>query len=121
MRQILKPSMQNTHISGLADSEKQAIKLVLLGYLPASRNALKGCHWSIEHREKQRAAVALMRCIRSRLSSFPDGPSIGTITASSRSKINLSLLDSYAAMIGALFAGKSVPLRFTRKRKSAQK
>lgn len=55
------------------------ITLQLKGYIPLSQNALKGAHWTIHHREKRRAALALYRALESDSSCEVEGHWIGTI------------------------------------------
>src|SRR6266540_1946501 len=87
------------------------ITIHLKGYLPLSQNALKGKHWSMLHREKRRAALALHRALRSDLSCTVAGPLIGTTwqSESNPRKTFLSRLELYLMTTGKFFKGRSSP------------
>lgn len=99
----------------------ESVKLVVIGYVPPSQNAIRGCHWSVLHREKRRAAICLKFAIESRLRFTVSDPSTGTTTDLKTFKIALSKLDCYLEMIGAFLKGESCLTRPLPKRKSEQK
>lgn len=78
------------------------VRLVIRGYVPRSQNRLRGCHWSVLHREKRRAAIALRNALATEYNSLctPYDPSTGTTTGSKTFRTALSKLDSYLATIG---------------------
>lgn len=94
-----------------------SFKLTLMGYVPASQNALKGAHWTAMYHEKKRAALAL----RLALLSSVEGPVIGTTISPSLCRTSLSLLDSYMQTAGVTLVGASVRVKFQRKARSAPK
>lgn len=94
-----------------------ATVIVLKGYVPATRNALKGTHWSVLFNERKRAAVAL----RSALQSMPSDLPIGTDGTSKNCKTALFTLASWMAMTGICWKGTSLPKRFTRSPKKEPK
>lgn len=95
------------------DSQERQLpsfKLTLVRYVPATRNQLKGSHWSAEFGEKKRAAFAL----ESFLESTAFGPPIGMGITSNRSRIALDTLRSWMGTTGIFSKEKSSPIRFTR-------
>jgi hypothetical protein len=90
---------------------------VLNGYLPATRNRLKGSHWSALHREKLRALAAL----ESSLGYSQDDPAIGTDTPSRSYKTALFTLVSWRVTNGIDLRGASSLKRFTRSPKKELK
>jgi hypothetical protein len=88
-----------------------------VNYLPPSQNALRNCHWSMLHREKMRALLAL----RSALLSMPPDHLIGTTGGLKECKTLLSKLESSPQMQRALSKAALYRVRFTRKRRSARK
>lgn len=79
------------------------IQILLPGYLPPSRNRLKGAHWSRLHREKLRAAAALKSAFMCSLAN----PAIGTDTMLRSCRIWLSTLESYLMTTGKHSGEKS--------------
>src|SRR5689334_10569884 len=53
--------------------ELMKLNLTLKGYLPALRNQTKGAHWSVLHKEKIRAGMALQNALKSSSGSIQDG------------------------------------------------
>jgi len=100
------------------------VRITLWGYLPPTRNQLKGTHWSVLHREKARAAHALRNALESETSYFEytanDQP-IGMDTTLRSSKIVLSRLASWMTTHGMFSKGKSSHARHTRRVKSELK
>lgn len=78
-----------------------------LDYLPPSHNRIMGCHWSVLHQEKRRAAMALHRALRSLSSCEPFDQEIGITMPRSFFRTALSTLESYLATDGTFFKGKS--------------
>jgi hypothetical protein len=96
----------------------EPIHLVLQGYLPPTRNELDGRHWSIQKRERARAAKALLDALRSESLATQSGPQTGTDGASSRYKTAFDTLVCYLqATAGTLSVGMSPRKRFHHKRK----
>ena len=86
------------------------ITLHLSGYLPPSQNQILGRHWSVIHREKKRAAMALRNALRSLSSSDAKSQETGTtIRLSNFCKIALLTLESCPRTLGILFKAKSSP------------
>src|SRR6266550_2509956 len=83
------------------------ITLHLKGYLPMSQNALKGAHWSVQHREKRRAALALHRALQSDSSCEVEGRWTGiTLEEAALNGYRtcwLRRLESFLATDGTLF------------------
>lgn len=96
---------------------KPLFKLILKGYVPPSQNSLRGCHWSVLHREKLRAGLAL----RSALTSIPDDPSIGITPSLSKFKTYLSYLESFLMTHTTFSKAASSLTRHTTRRKNAPK
>ena len=88
-------------------------RMTLKGYVPTTRNALKGSHWSVLFREKKRAAHALLSALR----SLADAPVTGTTTTSKSFKTHLSMLESWMATSGMFSKAASDPKRHTRRTK----
>jgi len=95
------------------ETPKSVVRLVLNHYVPASRNQLKGAHWSAEFHEKKRAALAL----RSALRCLVYAHVIGTDTILSPSSTWLSTLESYQVTHGISLTGVSVREKFQRRKK----
>lgn len=102
-------------------STNASVKLVLMGYVPPSQNALRGCHWSVLRKEKIRAALYLRSALRSCLSSMPFGHSIGITTDSKTFRTAVLSVDSYLQTLGAALKEPSSLVRHTRKKTSAPK
>lgn len=96
-------------------------KLVLWGYVPTTRNALKGVHWSVLYHEKIRAGLNLLSALESGSPSTLFGPPTGTDTTSRNSKTCSSTLRSYLQTSGAFSKGKSSLKRHTRKKSKGPK
>lgn len=101
-----------------ADPSSGKIQIVLKGYVPLTRNQLKGAHWSVETHEKKRAATALELALGSALMSLAIGQRTQMDGASSRLSTALSKLRSWMVTTGTyLKSGESVQKRFTRRKK----
>lgn len=101
----------------LPESGPSRVVLVLRHYLPPTRNQLKGTHWSVLHRERNRAAIAL----KFTLESMPSDQQIGMGIISRSCKMCLDTLAFWMAIHGMYCAEESLPKRFTRKQKKEQK
>jgi len=99
------------------------ITIHLKNYLPLSQNALKGAHWTVHHREKRRAALALHRALQSDSSCEVEGHWIGTIPAAGA--LNgyricwLRRLELSLATDGTFWKGRSSPRNVPTPRKKA--
>jgi len=93
------------------------VRIYIPGYVPTTRNQLKGVHWSAEYREKKRAAHALKSALESDFSFTALDQPIGTTIPRNNCKIALSRLVSWMQTTGIDSAGKSSLTRFTRKKK----
>lgn len=90
------------------------LKLTLHGYIPISRNSLKGAHWGTEFREKKRAFIYLRRAIASLSPATPVTLWTGTTTPElSNAKTLLCRLDSYPATHGTSWKALSFPGKHT--------
>lgn len=102
-----------------------SLKLVVKGYVPPSQNALRGVHWTVLYREKQRAAMALHKAIlsvlESSIESMPCDPLIGTITPSSHYRTIFARANYYLTITGGSLKGKSSPVRHTKKARKERK
>lgn len=105
----------------LKASSEETLILFLPGYIPATRNQLKGAHWSAEMREKARAAWHLRAAIESILRYVPEGQPIGMGTRSNSYKTALSALVSWMTTNGITSKAPSRLKRFQRKWKKAPK
>lgn len=98
----------------------------LRGYVPPTRNQMKGSHWSVAHKERRRAAICLLETLRlaaaqeSLSESAAGAPLIGTATPSKSFKTCSSTLASWMMTHGMSFTAPSSQKRFTRKRKKGQ-
>lgn len=102
------------------DATPPSIQIVLVGYLPLTRNQLKGTHWSVLAREKRRAAWALRDALESGLLSTQGDPPTGTDGMLRNSKTCLSRLGFWMAISGIFWKGRSGLKRFTRRAKKKQ-
>lgn len=99
------------------------LRLEVRGYVPLTRNQLKGTHWSVLHKEKTRACLHLLESLR--IESVRESVSecsalahaIGTTTASRKFRTAFSRLDSWIRMTGTNYREASSLKRFTQKRK----
>ncbi len=98
------------------DSSKPTLTITLPGYVPCTRNQLKGCHWTMLYKEKKRAGMALLNALKLSLLSIQCDPPIGMPTVSRSCRIFVSMLESYRGMDGKLFLVGSVPKRLSRYR-----
>lgn len=100
---------------------RSSVTLVILGYVPPSQNALKGCHWSIEKRERDRALWALRDALESFSGYGVNDLRTGTTIASSTCKTALFTLEFWMETHGISYRQRSSAKRFTinqrRKRK----
>src|SRR5258705_60989 len=98
-------------------NESRKLTIVLAGYVPVSRNMLKGTHWSVLYQEKKRAAwnlwLALKSCSPSTL--FDHVTMMDSISKNSRTCS--SKLGYFMETHGIYSMGKFVPERPKRRRK----
>lgn len=102
------------------------INVVIPGYVPPTRNAIRGMHWSVESREKKRAMLALHEALveglASGLLSTLSNPQIGMDTQLNKFKTALFKSASCLRTIGKFSNATASGLkRHTRKRKNARK
>lgn len=98
-------------------SSKPIVTMTIQGYIPPSKNSIKGSHWSVLHKEKTRAAHAL----KSLLESMDSSLMIGTTLTPKSCKTCLSELVSYMVTHGMFYKGASSLVRHTKKKKKERK
>jgi hypothetical protein len=90
------------------------IRLTLPGFLPATRNRMDGCHWSVKRSETKRSIAALRDALRSVSRSTPSDQPTGTVGSPSQFKMAFDTLNSSSVMSGIFSGGKSPRKRFKR-------
>src|SRR4029079_5028325 len=98
-----------------------SFKLTLQGYIPATRNQLKGVHWSIYKKEMMRAAFALQDGLVSALPFSPLDPQMQTVGTSRNLLTALSKLRCWMGTRGINWQSLSRAKRFTRPRRKGRK
>lgn len=99
------------------------LRLELRGYVPLTRNQLRGTHWSVLHTEKKRAASHLLDALHIEagrelcFESLASAPQTGMGTTLKSFKTFLSTLESWLEMNGTNWKAASSLKRFTKKRK----
>ena len=118
------PATHSSDATHTSSETVRVLRLELNGYVPMSHNRARGAHWTVMHREKQKALlflrISLMIDTESGSQSTRFGPATGTTTAPSRYRIALSRLDSCQTTTGKFLKAKSGRAKPRAKRKSGQ-
>lgn len=93
------------------------IVLEIPGYVPPSKNSLRGSHWSVLYQEKRRAATSLRNALASNIRSLQYGLQTTTTLGLNALQTALLRLDGYAATIGGYCTAAALAKRHTTKRK----